>query len=77
MGMTMTIQPDETKTQAEIMKAETDDQNLLLSKAIKQSVSGKLSVDIVALSKTKKFQEDLEILKEIEKEYRAKHGRVA
>ncbi len=46
----------------------------LRSKAISQSASGKLSVDIGVLSQTRKFQHDLKILKDIANTYRKQHG---
>ena len=46
----------------------------LQSQAVRQSSSGKLSVDIALFSKTKKFKNQLEVLKEIENNYRERNG---
>ncbi len=46
----------------------------LQSQAVRQSSSGKLSVDIALFSKTKKFKNQLAVLKEIENNYRKRNG---
>ena len=46
----------------------------LQSQAVRQSSSGKLSVDIALFSKSKKFKNQLEVLKEIENNYRERNG---
>lgn len=54
---------------------EVDAEELRLrSQAVRQSASGKLSVDIGLFSKTKKFRDDLRVLKEIANAYRRQHG---
>ena len=45
----------------------------LQSQAVRQSSSGKLSVDIALFSKTKKFKNQLAVLKEIENNYRKRN----